>query len=50
MLALIVAIAVLVIANLFIGSVEIPVRDICKILVGAGFGSISSSVHVCHKC
>jgi len=36
MLALIVAIVVLVIVNLFIGSVKIPVTAICKILVGAG--------------
>ncbi len=36
MLALVVAIAVMVIVNLFIGSVKIPVGDICSILVGQG--------------
>lgn len=36
MLALVVAIVVMVIVNLFIGSVRIPVGEICKILVGQG--------------
>ena len=36
MLALVVAILVMVIVNLFIGSVKIPVGDICRILVGQG--------------
>lgn len=36
MLALVIAIAVMVIVNLFIGSVRIPVAEICKILVGQG--------------
>ena len=35
-LALVVVIAVMVIVNLFIGSIEIPVGDICRILVGQG--------------
>lgn len=36
MLALVVAILAMVIVNLFIGSVEIPVGDICRILIGQG--------------
>ncbi len=36
MLALVVVIVVMMIVNLFIGSVEIPVGDICRILVGQG--------------
>ena len=36
MLALVVAIVVMVIVNLLIGSVEIPVADICRILIGQG--------------
>ena len=36
MLALVVAIAVMVIVNLFIGSVKIPIGDICSILIGQG--------------
>ena len=35
-LALLVGIGVLLIVNLFIGSVRIPVADICRILVGMG--------------
>ena len=36
MLALVVTILVMVIVNLFIGSIKIPVGDICRILVGQG--------------
>ena len=36
MLALVVAIFVMVIVNLFIGTVRIPVAEICKILIGQG--------------
>ena len=36
MLALVVVIAVMVIVNLFIGSIKIPVGEICSILVGQG--------------
>lgn len=39
MLALVIAILVMVIVNLFIGSVRIPVAEICKILVGQGSDS-----------